>query len=180
MMKGLTAFLTHKGRAPALLLGLAVSTMCQSASADTILNITGNIKASPCSVSLPSGGLNVDLGQQIIASSMADAGSSSDWKSFSIALTECPASTTEATMTINGTPDEVESDMYANTGTAGQVQIQLQSSAGAPLGNAAQMVQSVDASRGTTFEMLARAYSAEGSVTPGTLVRTAQVTFTYQ
>ena len=45
MMKGLTAFLTHKGRAPALLLGLAVSTMCQSASADTILNITGNIKA---------------------------------------------------------------------------------------------------------------------------------------
>ena len=112
---------------------------------------------------------------------MADAGSSSDWKPFSIALTECPASTSEATMTVNGTPDEAESDMYANTGSATQVQIQLQSSDGMALGNAAQKVQTIDtATRSTTFDMRARAYSAQGKVKPGTIVGSVQVTFTYQ
>lgn len=84
-------------------------------------------------------------------------------------------------MTLNGTVDEVESAMYANTGTASRVQIEVQSLAGAPLGNAAQMVQNVDSSgRSTTFEMLARAYSAQGRATAGTIVGTMQVTFTYQ
>ena len=185
MMKGLTAFVITRGKAPALFLalglGLTVSTLWQPASADTVLNITGNIKASPCTISLPSGGMNVDLGQKILASSMAEAGSSSDWKPFSIALTACPASTSEATMTVNGTPDETESDMYANTGSATQVQIQLQTSDGTALGNAAQKVQNIDTpTRSTTFDMRARAYSAQGKVTPGTIVGSVQVTFTYQ
>jgi len=84
-------------------------------------------------------------------------------------------------MTLNGTPDEVESNMYANTGTATQVQIEVQNEAGTTLGNASQMQKNVDsASRGTTFDMLARVYSAQGNATPGTIVGTMQVTFTYQ
>lgn len=181
MIKHLTDFLLNEKKMTALLLVFFTSALWQAASADTVLNITGNIKASPCSISLPIGGLNVDLGQKILASTMAEAGSASVWKPFSIALNECPASTSVAIMMVNGTPDGIESDMYANTGTASQVQIQLQSSAGTPLGNAATMVQNIDpASKSTTFEMQARAYSARGKVTPGTIVGLVQVTLTYQ
>lgn len=171
----------NKGKMPALMLWLAAVVLSSPVNADTQLNITGNIKASPCSIDLPSGGLNVDLGQKILASSLSEAGSSTDWKPFSIVLSECPASTSVATMTLNGTADEVESSMYANTGTASQVQIEVQNNAGTTLGNAAQMQQDIDpSSRSTTFDMLARVYSAQGNATPGTIVGTMQVTFTYQ
>lgn len=181
MVKEAMVNVNNMGKMPALMLWLAAVVLSSPASADTQLNITGNIKASPCSIDLPSGGLNVDLGQKIQASSLAEPGSSTDWKPFSIVLSECPVSTTVATMTLNGTADDVESSMYANTGTASKVQIEVQNSAGTPLGNAAQMQQNIDsASRSTTFNMLARVYTAQGNATPGTIVGTMQVTFTYQ
>lgn len=182
MVKEATFNVSNKVNMPALMLWLAAAAALSSpASADTQLNITGNIKASPCSIDLPSGGLNVDLGQNILASSLVEAGSSTGWKPFSIVLSQCPASTSVATMTLNGTPDEVASNMYENTGTATQVQIEVQNDAGTTLGNASQMQKSVDAtSRGTTFDMLARVYSTQGNATPGTIVGTMQVTFTYQ
>lgn len=181
MVKEATFSLNNKAKTSALMLWLAAVVLSTPVRADTQLNITGNIKASPCSIDLPSGGLNVDLGQNILASSLAEAGSSTDWKPFSIVLSQCPASTTVATMTVNGTADDVETSMYANAGSASQVQIEVKSKAGATLGNAAQMQQNVDAaSRGTTFDLLARVYSAQGKATPGTIVGTMQVTFTYQ
>ena len=55
-MKGSISLLSKQ--APALLLCLAAAVLSQSASAaDTQLNITGNIKASPCKVNVPTGGL---------------------------------------------------------------------------------------------------------------------------
>lgn len=181
MFKEATFNLSNKGKASALILWLAATMLSISAKADTQLNITGHIQASPCNINLPGGGLNVDLGQNISAASLAQAGSSAAWKPFSIVLSGCPATTTVATMTLNGTADSVESNMYANTGTASNVQIEVQSSAGTPQGNASTMVQNIDAvNRGTTFEMLARAYSAQGNVTPGTIVGSMQVTFTYR
>ncbi|KGL58070.1 MULTISPECIES: fimbrial protein [Pantoea] len=181
MFREATFSLSSTVKQSALALWLTAVVLSPAARADTQLNITGNIRVSPCNIDLPAGGLNVDLGQNILASSLAEAGSSTEWRPFSIVLSECPVSTREATMTLNGTVDEVESAMYANTGTASRVQIEVQSLAGAPLGNAAQMVQNVDSSgRSTTFEMLARAYSAQGRATAGTIVGTMQVTFTYQ
>ncbi|PWK99408.1 minor fimbrial subunit [Pantoea allii] len=181
MVKEAAFSLSNKAKTPALILWLTAIMLASPVRANTQLNITGNIKASPCHIDLPASGLNVDLGQNILATSLAEAGASTDWRPFSIVLSECPASTREATMTLNGMADEVESTMYANTGTASQVQIEVQSRDGVPLGNATQRVQRVDnAGRGTTFEMQARAYSAQGNATPGTIVGTMQVTFTYQ
>ncbi|MEH0888286.1 fimbrial protein [Enterobacter sp. UNJFSC 003] len=181
MVKEATFNLSNKTKMPALMLLLAAVVLSSPASADTQLNITGNIKASPCSLDLPAGGLNVDLGQNILASSLAEAGSSAAWSPFSIVLSECPVSTTVATLTLNGTPDEVETSMYANTGTASQVQIEVQDTEGTTLGNAAQLQKNIDsASRGTTFDMRARVHSAQGNATAGTVVGTMQVTFTYQ
>jgi len=40
----------QKRKAPALLLCLAAGMLSYSANADTVLNITGTIKASPCKI----------------------------------------------------------------------------------------------------------------------------------
>ncbi|MEB8293577.1 fimbrial protein [Klebsiella michiganensis] len=180
MMKGTMSLLNKK--APTLLLCLAAIVLSHSASAaDNQLNITGNIKASPCKVNVPTGGVNVDLGQSIMASSLSDAGSATDWKPIAIEVISCPATTSSATMTLNGTPDATESSMYSNAGTATGVQIELQNTAGAALGNASTMVQDINAAtQSTTFNMQARAYSSKGKATPGTIVGVVQLTFVYQ
>ncbi|SFN24416.1 minor fimbrial subunit [Izhakiella capsodis] len=181
MFKAAASITNSKAKTPALILWLVASILSSPVSADTQLNITGRIKSSPCKVDLPTRGLTVDLGQKILASSLAVAGSSTSWRPFSIVLSECPIAINKVTMTLNGTADQIENTMYANTGTSSRVQIEVQSSAGTSLGNMAQMVQNVDAaSRGTTFNMQARVHSAQGNATPGTIVGTMQVTFTYQ
>jgi len=181
MMKESTFLLKNKRKAPALLLCLAAAVLSHSATADTQLNITGTIKASPCKVDVPAGGVNVDLGQSIMAATLSEAGSATDWKPISIEVSECPATTSKVTMTMNGTADTTESDMYQNAGTAEKVQIQLQSTAGTALGNASTMVQDIEtAKNGTTFNMQARAYSSQGKATPGSILGVVQLTFAYQ
>lgn len=160
-----------------LMLGLSV------AHADTtIMKVTGNIKASPCSVNAPPSGVNVALGNNILANSLSVAGTGSSWKSFAIDVTGCPVSTTGVTMTLSGTPDTTQTDMFANTGSAAKAQIQLQNIGdGSTLGNGSTIVQPVIAGTyGTTFNLQARAYTAQGGVTPGTLVGVVMATFTYQ
>lgn len=181
-MKDSNFSIYQKRKAPALLLCLAAAMLSHSASADTQLNITGTIKASPCKIDVPAGGVNVDLGQSIMAATLSEAKSATDWKPISIVLSECPATTSKVTMTLNGTADTTETEMYKNTGSAEQVQIQLQSTTGSKaLGNNASMVQDIaSASKGTTFNMQARAYSSQGNATPGTINGVVQLTFAYQ
>lgn len=170
-----------KRKVPALVLFMAAIIIPCCAIADTQINISGTIKASPCKIDVPSGGVNVDLGQDIQASTLSDAGSATEWKPFTIVLTECPTTTSAAIMKLDGMPDEFENTMFANTGSAGQVQIEVQSQAGAPLYHGVEITQPVSTNaQGTAFEMKARAYSSQGKATPGSIVGTVQATFTYQ
>lgn len=169
-----------KRKALTLTLCLAAVLVHSTVSADTQIRITGTIKASPCKVDMPDGVVNVDLGQNIQASTLSEAGSSTEWKPFSIVLNDCPATTSVATMTLDGLPDKLESNMFTNTGSATQVQIEVQSNTGEPLHQGAQMTQNISDTRGAAFEMKARAYSAQGNATPGSIIGTLQATFTYQ
>lgn len=179
-MKGNRFLMHQKGKISASL-PLIAAMLFQTASADTQLNITGTIKASPCNVNVPVGGVNVDLGQNIMAATLAEAESATDWKPISIEINNCPAATTSATMTLNGTVDTIKPEMYKNTGTASNVQIELQSTTGDALGNASTMIQTINtATRGAIFSMQARAYSSTGNATPGTIAGVVQLTFTYQ
>ncbi|QGU12669.1 type 1 fimbrial protein [Leclercia sp. J807] len=181
-MKDSILSIHQKRKAPALLLCLAAGMLSYSANADTQLNITGTIKASPCKIDVPAGGVNVDLGQNIMAGDLSEAKSATEWKPIAIAVSECPATTSKVTMALSGTADTDEPDMYKNNGTAEQVQIQLQNTAsGQALGNASTLVQDVEStSKGTTFNMQARAYSSKGNATPGSILGVVQLTFTYQ
>ncbi|ENE1421909.1 type 1 fimbrial protein [Salmonella enterica] len=144
------------------------------------LNITGNVVASPCQISSDSVAKSVDLGQDIQASALQTAGSASGWVKFDINLENCPAGTTLATMTMHGTPDSSgPDDLYRNTGTAGNVAVQLQMQSGEGMGDS-RMYTGTIASNTYTYRMQARAYTASGSVTPGTISSVVTATFTYQ
>lgn len=153
--------------------------------ADATLNITGTIKASPCTVVADdaSGNINVNLGTDIQAASLT-AGVGSAWKPFDLRLNDCPATTTTVVAAFTGTPatETGGTDLYKNTGDATKVQIELQNRTdSARLGNGSTMqVDVVGATNDVTFPLQARAYSIEGGVTPGTVVGTVQVAFTYQ
>jgi minor fimbrial subunit len=163
-----------------LLTGIAGLLLASVAQADTQLNITGTIKASPCTVDTTGTGVNVDLGQNIQAASLSTATSGSDWVTFPLKLKDCPASTSSVTATFAGTPADEKADVYKNTGTATNVQVELQSAANANLGNGKTMTQPVSATTNdATFDLRARAYSFAGGVTPGSIIGTVQVSFTY-
>lgn len=152
--------------------------------ADAILNITGTIKASPCTVNTDdaSGNIGVDLGTDIQANSLAEAGSASEWKAFDLKLTNCPATTTTVVAEFTGTAAEETgvTDMYKNTGDASKVQIELQDSATSTRKGNGSTMQAAVSANAATFPLKARAYTVEGSATPGSVVGTVQIGFTYQ
>ena len=92
------------------LVPLALLAMSGNAhAADSTINITGTVVASPCTIEAVK---NVDLGD-IDATKLAATGTSSDYVSFSVNLTNCPATTTSATATFSGTASNTDYIDYA-------------------------------------------------------------------
>lgn len=165
------------------LASLCLLITCASAHAapdPVTLNITGNIVASPCQISSDSVTKAIDLGQNIQASTLQAAGNYTNWVNFSINLTACPAGTTKAIMTMHGTADTANpSNMYQNTGTAQNVAVQLQSQASDPLGDGKSISGNI-ASNAYSYLLQARAFTQNGSVTPGTISAVVTATIVYQ
>ncbi|MCF8581543.1 type 1 fimbrial protein [Enterobacter ludwigii] len=161
-----------------LMVGCALSVA--NAADPVTLNITGNVVASPCQVSSDSVTKSVDLGQNIQASTLQTAGSSTAWVPFTVNLSSCPAGTTVAVMTMHGNPDiNSPADMYLSTGTANNVSVQLQSQSGTQLGDGKTISGNV-VSGAVTYNLQARAYSRTGNVTPGSISTVVTATFIYQ
>ena len=152
------------------------------------INITGNVIASPCTVDTAGSTLNVDLGN-IPLTDFATAGSyGGTAKAFTVALKDCPASTTKVTAAFSGTAYSGDANLFANstgTGRATNLGVKIKPSGVAwttttvkPGGT---MQANVAASTHTaSFAFDTRAYSATGNVTPGTISSTMQIDFTYQ
>lgn len=143
------------------------------------INITGNVVASPCTVDTANSNLTVDLGT-IQATDLATPASGSTFIPFAIKLKDCPTGTTTATITFSGTPDAAKPDStYANTGTATNTAVELQGSGGDLFGNGKFFTGTIAADHTYTFNLKTRAYSAAGSVMPGTISAVVQANFTY-
>lgn len=154
----------------------------QSALADTQLNITGTIKASPCTVDGDGGsGINVNLGDNIQAATLATSASGSDWVPFTLKLKDCPATTQSVVASFSGLVADESATLYKNNGDATRVQIELQDADGNNRGSGTSMTQTVNGtSHEALFPLQARAYSSAGGATPGTILGTVMVAFTWQ
>ncbi|CAI1652283.1 putative fimbrial protein SthD [Serratia fonticola] len=147
---------------------------------NSTINITGNVIASPCVVDATNSVMNIKL-DDIQATALSTAGSYSPWKTFSITLASCPASTTNVDMVLSGSQDPQDATRYKNTGAATNLSIELADNAGTNLGNGKKSSVAVNSTtKQAVFTLKTRAYSATGSVMPGSIAGTVLATFTYR
>ncbi|BCG10329.1 fimbrial protein [Buttiauxella agrestis] len=151
------------------------------------VTITGRVIAASCTVNpMLAGGQEVDLGT-LGRTHFQNAGDTGDWKSFSLNLTNCPAGTSQSTVTFSGTPTGTGGSLFANTEpvstAAVNMAIQMAKDAdhSAVLSNGNSMTVDVDdVARTATFPLAARLYTDVGSVGAGRVSSSVLVNFTYQ
>lgn len=146
---------------------------------NVILNFTGNIKASPCSVSNLNP-ISIDL-NTIYAGTFNDVQTGSEWKSFNIKLINCSSNMSQVTLTFTGESDNADvNSLYKNQGTATNLAVQLQGGIdGKPLGNQQKMTVSMSNQTSIDIPLKVRAYSLSGGVMPGTILANITSTITY-
>lgn len=145
------------------------------------LNIAGNVVASACNVASGSVNQDVDFGQ-LRSTDLKEAGTATGWEPFTVKLTHCPASTSKVTVTFSGAPSADDATLFANSGTAENVGVQLVQDANkaAVQGNGSSMTVNVDAQHEATYALAGRIYSVNGNTVAGTFSSVVVMNFTYQ
>lgn len=162
-------------RAKALLTALLLSVSAGPRAADVTITVNGRVVAQPCTVSTTSA--TVDLGD-LYTFSLVSAGAASAWQSVSLELTSCPVGTSTVTATFSGTADST--GYYANQGTAGNLQLELQDSAGNTLNTGATTSVTVDdTTLSATVPLKVRALTVSGGATQGSIQAVISVTYTW-
>ncbi|WP_413501693.1 fimbrial protein [Serratia proteamaculans] len=142
------------------------------------VNITGNVKASPCTVETAN---SVDLVlPDVDMATLAAADSTTTAQSFDLTLKDCPTSTTKVTATYSGTVSPLSSNSFINTGTATQLVLYLQDSANKEIvPNTSRTVAVNSATKKAIFTQKIQMYS-KGKAQAGTVIGNIIVGFTYQ
>lgn len=156
---------------------LAVTLVAPSTlqAADVTITVNGKVVAKPCTVSTTNA--TVELGD-LYTFSLVSAGSTSDWHTVALELSNCPVGTSRVTASFSGTADST--GYYKNQGTAGNIQLELQDDSGNRLNTGAtKSVQVDDASQSAHFPLQVRAISVNGGATQGTIQVVINVTYTY-
>lgn len=150
------------------------------------LNFMFSITAAPCEVNTQT--VPVNLGNMFTTdfSVPANAQYGGEWTPFVIKVENCPDQTERVKITFSGTPSGGDATkFYANTGSAGNVDVEIQSndSTNTNLGNGQVWTQDIDmASKGTTINLKARAHAMVSgvAVSPGDISSAVLATFTYE
>lgn len=164
------------------LVALGLTSAASAFAADATLTFTGTIILPTCTVDSNSVNQTIALGTAR-TTDFAAVGNTQNPTAFNIALNSC-APNTNVAMTVNGTSDTVQS-VLKNTGTAGQVGVQLLKAVnagdttGSPITlNSSLNIGTVGATNTLTIPMVAQFYRL-GAMTGGTVSATATVNFAY-
>ncbi|MEQ5091661.1 fimbrial protein [Providencia rettgeri] len=142
---------------------------------DVRITINGKVVANPCTVETTSS--TVDLGD-LFTFDFLSAGSASTWHDINLKLISCPEGTTKVTAMFSGTPDGV--DYYKNSGSAQNIQIQLQDDLGNNLNNGSnKRIDINEVNNEANFPLRVRVISASGNATQGNISSVITVTYTY-
>ncbi|MBW7981704.1 fimbrial protein [Enterobacillus tribolii] len=142
------------------------------------INVTGNVVASACDSEVVGGsGNTINLGD-IQATTLLSQNSQSPEKEFQINLKDCPVTTTGFVATFSGTAATANNTMFANGGTAGNVEIRMVDESGNSVVTNKTISGSIS-SGGASIKLKTNAYSTQGTASPGTIQGTVQVSFTY-
>ncbi|EMT6384707.1 type 1 fimbrial protein [Providencia rettgeri] len=150
-----------------------------SAANNVTLNFSGNIKASPCTVS-SGNSMQIEL-NTIYVGTLKDIQTASEWKNFNISLINCSSNMTQVSLTFSGEPDSSDvNNLYKNLGTAKNLAIQLQGGLdNTPLGNQKKLNVALNNQKNIDIPLKVRAYTVTGNVTSGTILANITSTITY-
>lgn len=154
---------------------------CTQGRADTTINIAGKVVASPCTVDTDTVDKQVELGSYY-RSQLINAGQATDWRDFSLLLTQCPVGTTSATVTFSGTADSGDATAFINSGSAANVALRLTSADHATTySNGSSVKADIDAStKKATFPLSARIFTPAGNAGSGSFNSVVSLDFTWQ
>ncbi|MGL5389659.1 MAG: fimbrial protein [Serratia sp. (in: enterobacteria)] len=163
-----------------ILLIIAVGSMSWAVQA-TNLNIAGNVVASACNVASSTISQDIDFGQ-LRSTDLKEAGTATDWKPFTVKLSHCPLSTSKVTVTFSGAPSADDAALFANSGTAENVAVQMVQDDNKAViqGNGSSMTVKVDAQHEANYALAGRIYSVNGNAVAGTFSSVVVMNFTYQ
>ncbi|MGT8859431.1 fimbrial protein [Enterobacter sp. 186315] len=155
---------------------------CSGAHAtDVTLNVVGNIYDTTCQVDSTSRNMVVSLGQAI-SSEFKSVGDTGPWKNFDLTLSNCPPSLMLATVTVNGQPDAIHPNKFANTGTSKGLALELADRTDSiTLAPQSSFNAVIDSTTHTAdFPFSARYYTTSTPVSAGSFASVVQATLTYQ
>lgn len=176
-MLNLRAF---KNTFPMFTLAFAILLPSVAMANESAVDVSANIVATPCTIASGSSEQNVDLGE-VWTSQLAKPNDATDWKTFSVSLINCPASTTQVTATMSGTPDITSDDYYLNTGDSKNVAIDIAEATGDQnLSNGKTLTLPVDSNHSATFKMKGRMITPTGKATSGSVTGLMQLTFAFR
>ncbi|SFR95166.1 major type 1 subunit fimbrin (pilin) [Dyella sp. OK004] len=116
-----------------LLLAMGLAATAGTAGADTAtVTINGTIDAGTCSISV--GDVNKNVTLATIKTSDLPASGAAALQNVTLTVDNCDAGLSTATFTFTGTSDATDLVRWQNTGTAQGVAVELESSAGVPIG----------------------------------------------
>ncbi|MFC4763115.1 fimbrial protein [Dyella koreensis] len=117
-----------------LLLAMGLATVAGTAGADVAnVTINGTIDAGTCTISAGDVNKNVTLAT-IKTSDLPAAGGVAALQNVTLTVNNCDVGLTTASFTFTGTPDDTDKVRWKNTGSAQGVAVELESSAGVPIG----------------------------------------------
>ncbi|WP_310607253.1 fimbrial protein, partial [Buttiauxella brennerae] len=166
-----------------LLILAAVASMANAE--DAKINISGTITDPPCTFDAGGGtNLSINLGNDIQAQRLATKGQGSDWVPFTIKFVDCPRNKSKVEIKFSGTPDDYNpAYLYASTGTAKNVAVELRENSGgsydAGFGNGQSVSQvPIDADHSVNYNLKARV-TATGAATAGSVASVVLITLIY-
>ncbi|EFE96718.1 fimbrial protein [Serratia odorifera] len=162
---------------------LVIGSLLSCASIASEINITGRVFASPCQIDSGSVSQTVEF-DQLRASELKTAGAASDWKNVNVKLVSCPATTSQVTVTFDGSRSATDASLYANqlaTGATGiALQVAQQADTSKVQGPGSSMTAAVNAQRVAIFPLAGRLYNLNGNVGAGKFSSMVLMSMTYQ
>lgn len=149
--------------------------------ADSSLELTGKVVASPCIVDTSTVNKTVVLGT-LQRRDLQTAGEGGDWQDFDLLLTDCPVGTTKVTAVFNGTADTQDVQAWKNTGTSGNMALKIASRDHSTIyASGSSLITSVSTNnRSASFPLSVRMFTPLGNATAGTFLAVMNVEFTWQ
>lgn len=149
---------------------------------DFVINIEGGVLSGPCIIDAGSANQTVNFGKMAIYN-IDQVGDGSSWQYFTIKLRNCPADIETAVATFTGRTSSYDPTVFANSGTASGLGIQLaqRDFASVIISNGSRMEIPVGPNQTAEFAVGARVVRlSDASVNTGTINGVVQFTITYQ